>query len=105
MQYWTGISARFHHLRKVENVNTMEECMDLCLADLECNAVTYEPNDNRICCIKSGASSARVKSITTSAVKCNYMPKFNPDGQPDGIYKKGNFILFEQANLVYSCGI
>ena len=85
MQYWTGIDYAGYDTRFVENVSTLEDCMDLCIEDVACNAIAFEPNDSHVCWIKHDAGDYYIKSITTSALKCNFVPKVK-HALPDGIY-------------------
>jgi len=72
MKVWPGIDYHDHDLRQEHNVATLEDCMNFCISDTACAAIAYEPAGTQICWLKDVISNFAVKSITTSAVKCDY---------------------------------
>ena len=94
MKYWTyGIDFYGNDVRMHSKVQKIEECMDFCLADENCDAFTYDPHsrDTVNCYLKArdgGSWTVNRTEGLASGHKCDY--KFNPEqtAKPVEIYPK-----------------
>ena len=98
MKYWAGLDLPGNDIRRETGVKSIEECVNLCLANAECETFTYahaylfvsNQNLQYSCWLKKATSSHTVSteySQLSSGYKCNY--NFNPaiTDQPSGIFR------------------
>ena len=95
IKYWTtGKDFHGEDFKIFDNIATVEECMDLCLANNLCNAFTFHPSGyyaNR-CWLKAKDSQSGSWKVNqendnrSTGHKCNY--DFSPEqsDEPTGIY-------------------
>ena len=101
MRYWKNADSNGNNISYTK-VATIEICMDLCMANDQCNAFTYDTT-NRFadlnCWFKTSPVPFDMESENAiglfSGMRCSVTPIEEPARSPDAIYPEGLFKMLK----------